>query len=207
VLRLRERQRRNFLATLILSQGIPMLLGGDEMGRTQKGNNNGYCQDSEISWFDWDLVNGNQDLLDFTRELIYFRRQHPVFRRRKWFQGQAIRGTGISDIAWFNPDGSEMTDEQWDVGYAKSIGVFLDGNQIPSPGPQGQRIKDDSFLLFFNAHYETIEFTLPTCLQDREWTVVIDTKEPRFIQEEKVYKDSEAVPVAARSLVLLCCPQ
>ncbi len=208
VLQLRERQRRNMLATLILSQGIPMLLGGDEMGRTQKGNNNGYCQDSEISWFNWDLVNGNQDLLDFTRELIYFRRQHPVFRRRKWFQGQAIRGTGISDIAWFNPDGTEMTDEQWDVGYAKSIGVFLDGNQIPSPGPQGQRIKDDSFLLFFNAHYETLEFTLPTCLQEREWSVVIDTKEPRFIQEEKIYKDSEAVvPVAARAIVVLRSPE
>jgi glycogen operon protein len=208
VLQLRERQRRNMLATLILSQGIPMLLGGDEMGRTQKGNNNGYCQDSEISWFNWDLVNGNQDLLDFTRELIYFRRQHPVFRRRKWFQGQAIRGTGISDIAWFNPDGTEMTDEQWDVGYAKSIGVFLDGNQIPSPGPQGQRIKDDSFLLFFNAHYETLEFTLPTCLQEREWSVVIDTKEPRFIQEEKIYKDSEVVvPVAARSIVVLRSPE
>ncbi|MBD0345674.1 MAG: glycogen debranching protein GlgX [Coleofasciculus sp. Co-bin14] len=206
VLQLREQQRRNMLTTLILSQGIPMLLGGDEMGRSQKGNNNGYCQDSEISWFDWDLVNGNQDLLDFTRELIYLRRQHPVFRRRKWFQGQAIRGQGISDIAWFNPDGSQMTDEQWDVGYAKSIGVFLDGNQIPSPGPQGQRIKDDSFLLFFNAHYETLEFTLPTCLQEREWTVVIDTKEPRFIQEEKIYKDSEAVvPVAARSIVVLRC--
>jgi isoamylase len=207
VLRLRERQRRNMLATLILSQGIPMLLGGDEMGRTQKGNNNGYCQDSEISWFDWDLPESNEELLDFTRELIYFRRQHPVFRRRKWFQGQAIRGTGISDIAWFNTDGTEMTDEQWDVGYAKSIAVFLDGDQIPSPGPQGQRIKDDSFLLFFNAHYETIEFTLPAALQDREWTLVIDTKEPRFIQEEKVYKDSEAVPVAARSLVVLCSPE
>jgi glycogen operon protein len=207
VLQLRERQRRNFLATLILSQGIPMLLGGDEMGRTQKGNNNGYCQDSEISWFDWDLVSGNEDLLDFTRELIFFRRQHPVFRRRKWFQGQAIRGAGISDIAWFNPDGTQMSDEQWDVGYAKSIGVFLDGDQIPSPGPQGQRISDDSFLLFFNAHYEMIEFTLPTGLCDREWSVVIDSKEPRFIQEEKIYKDSDVVPVAARSLVVLRCPE
>jgi isoamylase len=166
VLRLREQQRRNMLATLILSQGIPMLLGGDEMGRTQKGNNNGYCQDSEISWFNWDLVEGNEELLDFTRELIYFRRQHPVFRRRKWFQGQAIHGKSISDIAWFNPDGTEMTDEEWEVGYAKSIAVFLDGGQIPSPGPQGQRISDDSFLLFFNAHYETIEFAL--CVWVRE---------------------------------------
>jgi glycogen operon protein len=203
VLLLREKQRRNFLATLILSQGIPMLLGGDEMGRSQKGNNNGYCQDSEISWFDWDLVTGNEDLLNFTRELIYFRRQHPVFRRRKWFQGQSIRGKGISDIAWFNPDGSEMTDEEWDIGYAKSIGVFLDGGQIPSPGPQGQRISDDSFILFFNAHYETIEFALPDGLSTKEWSVVIDTKEPRFLQDEKVYTGSQAVPVVARTLVVL----
>lgn len=203
VLQLREQQRRNFLVTLILSQGIPMLLGGDEMGRSQRGNNNGYCQDSEISWFDWDLVTGNQDLLDFTRELIYFRRQHPVFRRRKWFQGRAIRGSGISDIVWFNPDGSEMTDEQWDIGYAKSIGVFLDGNQIPSPGPQGQRISDDSFLLFFNAHYETLEFTLPSQLGEQDWVKVIDTKEPRFVQDEIVFTKGQAVPVTERSVVLL----
>lgn len=205
VLQLREQQRRNFLVTLILSQGIPMLLGGDEMGRSQMGNNNGYCQDSEISWFDWDLVTGNQDLLDFTRELIYLRRQHPVFRRRKWFQGRAIHGAGISDIAWFNPDGSHMTDEQWEIGYAKSIGVFLDGNQIPSPGPQGQRISDDSFLLFFNAHYETMEFTLPSELEEKQWAKVIDTKEPRFVQEEIVFTKGQAVPVTERSLVVLRC--
>ena len=205
VLQLREQQRRNFLVTLILSQGIPMLLGGDEMGRSQKGNNNGYCQDSEISWFDWELVSGNQDLLDFTRELIYLRRQHPVFRRRKWFQGRAIHGAGISDIAWFNPDGSHMTDEQWEIGYAKSIGVFLDGNQIPSPGPQGQRISDDSFLLFFNAHYETMEFTLPSELEEKQWVKVIDTKEPRFVQEEIVFTKGQAVPVTERSLVVLRC--
>jgi glycogen operon protein len=205
VLQLREQQRRNFLVTLILSQGIPMLLGGDEMGRSQKGNNNGYCQDSEISWFDWELVSGNQDLLDFTRELIYLRRQHPVFRRRKWFQGRAIHGAGISDIAWFNPDGSHMTDEQWEIGYAKSIGVFLDGNQIPSPGPQGQRISDDSFLLFFNAHYETMEFTLPSELEEKQWSKVIDTKEPRFVTEEIVFTKGQAVPVTERSLVVLRC--
>jgi glycogen operon protein len=146
VLELRERLRRNFLATLMLSQGIPMLVGGDEIGRTQKGNNNAYCQDNEISWFDWELPQGNQDLVNFARELIYFRKQHPVFRRRKWFQGRPIHGKGISDIAWFNPDGSDMTEEQWDVGYAKSVAVFLDGNQLPSVGPKGERISDDNFL-------------------------------------------------------------
>lgn len=203
VLQLRERQRRNFLVTLMLSQGIPMILGGDEMGRTQHGNNNGYCQDSEISWFNWDLVEGNTDLLDFTRELIYFRRQHPVFRRRKWFQGQAIHGSGVSDIMWFNPDGSEMDQEQWEIGYAKSMGVFLNGNMIPSPGKQGQRISDDSFLIFLNAHYETLEFNLPQGMQDNQWALVIDTKEPRFIQEESIYTGDRTVPVTARSLVLL----
>ncbi|MBE9169036.1 glycogen debranching protein GlgX [Pleurocapsales cyanobacterium LEGE 06147] len=203
VLQLRNRQRRNFLVTLMLSQGIPMLLSGDELGFSQKGNNNAYCQDNEISWRDWNLEKSNEDLVNFTRELVYFRHQHPVFRRRKWFQGQAIHGQGVSDIAWFNPDGHEMTGEQWEVGYAKAIGVFLDGNQIPSVGSKGERISDDSFLLFFNAHYETIEFTLPICMQDRKWVIVIDTKEPRFVQEERVYTGDRAVPVVARSLVVL----
>lgn len=205
VLQLRERQRRNFLATLMLSQGIPMLLGGDEIGRSQMGNNNAYCQDSEISWFHWNLRQENEDLVNFVRELIYFRRQHPVFRRRKWFQGQAIHGQGVSDIAWFNPDGSEMTDEQWNCGDAKAIAVFLDGDQIPSPGPRGERISDDSFILFFNAHFETIEFCLPTVfeLDKRQWAVVIDTKEPRFLTDEKTYTNGDTAPVAARSLLVL----
>lgn len=203
VLQLREQQRRNFLTTLMLSQGIPMLLGGDEMGRTQRGNNNGYCQDNELSWFDWNLPKGNADLLKFTSQLIYLRRQHPVFRRRKWFQGRAIHGSGITDIAWFNADGGEMTDEQWEVGYAKTLGVFLNGQEIPARGPKGERIVDDDFLLFFNAHYEMVEFTLPEGLRDRQWGVVIDTKEPRFLNEEQVFTDTQAVPVTARSLVVL----
>ncbi|MEW6494858.1 MAG: glycogen debranching protein GlgX, partial [Cyanobacteriota bacterium] len=203
VLQLREKQRRNFLATLMLSQGVPMLLGGDEMGRTQWGNNNAYCQDSEISWFDWDLAQGNADLLKFTSELIYFRRQHPVFHRRKWFQGRAIRGSGVSDIGWFNPDGGEMTQEQWDVGYAKSLGVFLNGQEITAVGPRGERIIDDDFILFFNAHYETIEFTLPSGLEDKKWAVVIDTKQPRFLNGENVFTGNQAVPVTPRSLVVL----
>lgn len=203
VRQLRERQRRNFLTTLMLSQGIPMLVAGDEIGRTQKGNNNAYCHDDEISWLHWELEKCNEDLVNFSRELIFFRRQHPVFRRRKWFQGRPIYGKGISDIAWFNPDGSEMTDEQWEAGYAKAIGMFLDGNQIPSVGPKGERISDDSFLLFFNAHYETLEFALPTAMRQAEWQVVIDTKEPRFMQDEKLYTGFQTVPVVARSMVVL----
>jgi isoamylase len=203
VLQLREQQRRNYLATLILSQGIPMLLGGDELGRSQCGNNNAYCQDNELSWFDWNLAVGNADLLKFTSELIYFRRQHPVFRRRKWFQGRAIRGWGVTDIGWFNPDGEQMTEEQWQVGFSKSLGVFLNGKEIPAVGPRGERIVDDDFLLFFNAHYETIEFTLPTELRDMPWAAAIDTKQPRLLNEEQVFTGEQAVPVTGRSLVVL----
>jgi len=203
VLQLRERQRRNFLTTLMLSQGIPMMLHGDEIGRTQGGNNNAYCQDNDISWLDWDLKEANEDLLNFTRELIYFRRQHPVFRRRKWFQGQAIHGSGVTDIGWYNPDGTDMTQEQWDVGYAKSMSVFLNGNKIPSPGPQGQRISDDSFILFFNAHYETIEFVLPADFQAQTWVMEIDTQKPRFITQTQTFTGNQAVPVVGRSIVVL----
>ncbi|WP_239033144.1 hypothetical protein [Leptothermofonsia sichuanensis] len=189
------------MTTLMLSQGIPMLLGGDELGRTQGGNNNPYCQDNEISWFDWELQQANEDLVNFCRELVFFRRQHPVFRRRKWFQGQAIRG--VADIGWYNPDGSEMTPEQWDIGYTKSIAVFLNGNKIPSPGPQGQKISDDDFLLFFNAHWETIEFALPANFQNHEWAMVIDTEEPRFIQDERLVTGEQSIPVVGRSVVVL----
>jgi isoamylase len=203
VLQLREQQRRNFLTTLMLSQGVPMLLGGDEIGRTQGGNNNAYCQDNKVSWFDWQLAEGNEDLMNFCRELIFFRRQHPVFRRRKWFQGQAIHGFGVTDISWHNPDGTEMTQEQWDAGHIKSIGVFLNGNQIPSPGSQGERISDDDFLMFFNAHYETIEFRLPEPLQASPWSVVIDTQAPRFILEEQLVTEDQTIPVVARSLMVL----
>ncbi|MGI0487529.1 glycogen debranching protein GlgX [Pantanalinema rosaneae CENA516] len=201
ILQLREQQKRNFLTTLMLSQGIPMIVSGDELQRTQKGNNNAYCQDNDISWLNWELQDQREDFINFCRELIYFRRQHPVFRRRKWFQGQAIRG--VPDIGWYNPDGGEMTQEQWEIGYIKSIAVFLNGNRIPSPGPQGQRISDDSFLLLFNAYWETIEFTLPSEFQNDEWSMVIDTKEPRFIQDERLFTGTQAVPVTGRSMVVL----
>ncbi|MDZ8024032.1 MAG: glycogen debranching protein GlgX [Nostoc sp. DedQUE01] len=203
VIRLRERQRRNFLATLMLSQGIPMLLGGDEIGCTQKGNNNAYCQDNEISWRDWGLQKSNAELLDFTRELINFRHQHPVFRRRKWFQGRPIHGFGISDIGWFNADGTEMTEKQWLISYAKVMGIFLNGEGIVTPGSRGERIIDESFLLFFNAHYEMIEFTLPDVFNDRKWEMVINTDEPRFVRPGKFITSYQTVPVIERSLMVL----
>ncbi|MGB3508909.1 MAG: glycogen debranching protein GlgX [Microcoleaceae cyanobacterium] len=203
VLKLRNRQRRNFLVTLMLSQGVPMLLSGDEIGRTQKGNNNAYCQDNEIAWLDWDLQEENSALLDFARQLIYFRRQHPIFRRRKWFLGRAIHGSGVSDVGWYNPDGGEMTEDQWNAGFAKAIGIFLNGEEIPATGERGERIIDDSFLILFNAHYETLEFTIPPGIQDRKWVVTIDTNKPRFIEAGKYYTDDIPIPVMERSIVVL----
>ena len=203
ILQLRNRQRRNFLVTLMLSQGVPMLLGGDEIGRSQGGNNNAYCQDSEISWFDWDLPEENAALLDFSGQLIYFRRQHPTFRRRKWFLGRAIHGSSVKDIGWFNPDGGDMTEDQWMAGYTKAIGIFLNGEEIATPGVEGERVMDESFFICFNAHYEMIEFTLPPGLQDREWLVVIDTDKPRFVEEEISYTEDKPIPVTARSVMVL----
>ncbi|HVA74961.1 MAG TPA: glycogen debranching protein GlgX [Acidimicrobiales bacterium] len=177
---LRLRQCRSFLATLLLSQGVPMLLGGDELGRTQRGNNNAYCQDNEISWYDWSNV--DQELLDWTRALIALRRQHPVFRRRRFFQGRPVRGRRpddkLPDIGWFRPDGQEMTDQDWEVGYAKSLGVFLNGGAIPDPDPHGRPIVDDSFFLIFNSWENELDFNLPEARWAAQWEVVLDTAGP-----------------------------
>jgi isoamylase len=198
----RARQQRNFLATLFLSQGIPMLLGGDEMGRTQGGNNNAYCQDNEISWFDWEHVDG--DLLEFTARLIAFRREHPVFRRRRWFLGTRIRGEGVRDIGWFRPDGELMSDEDWSHGFAKSLGVFLNGDAIPSLDPRGERVTDDSFHVLFNGHYEPLPFRLPGRPEWGErWKKVLDTNEPVPREEGEIHEAGGEVPVAARGVVVL----
>lgn len=199
---LRERQKRNFLVTLMLSQGVPMLVGGDEIGRTQKGNNNAYCQDNEVSWFDWTLRDENVALLGFARSLMEFRRRHPVFRRRKWFQGRAVFGEA-GDIGWFNADGAEMTPEQWQDGLAKSICVFLNGAGIPSPGPRGEAVVDDSFLVMFNAHSEELPFTVPAATFGEAWAVEIDTDEPIVEEEARIHKAGEEIAVEGRSVVVL----
>jgi glycogen operon protein len=199
VLDLRAKQRRNFLATLLLSQGIPMILGGDEMGRTQQGNNNAYCQDNEISWYDWDHEEGA--LVAFTQRLIALRRDHPVFRRREYFQGRALHGGGVDDVAWFRPDGTEMSEDDWQEGYAKSMSVFLNGEAIPSPDSRGDRIVDESFLVLFNAHYEPIEFTLPEERFGKRWIRTVDTADT-LAEGDQVDADQK-VPVDARSLVVL----
>ncbi|MDQ3304928.1 MAG: glycogen debranching protein GlgX [Actinomycetota bacterium] len=204
ILALRARQQRNFLATILLSQGVPMLLGGDELGRTQGGNNNGYCQDNEISWYDWDEV--DEPLLEFTRWLMQFRRDHPVFRQRRWFQGRPIRGKGLADIAWFRTDGEEMSDDDWH-GSAPSLGMFLNGDAIASPDARGEHVPDDSFIALFSAHFQPVTFVLPKLWGDC-WEVVLDTAQPLppvLVPEIDipVHKPGEPVVVTSRSLVLL----
>jgi glycogen operon protein len=197
VLELRGRQRRNFMATLLLSQGIPMIVGGDEQARSQGGNNNAYCQDNEVSWFDWEAADGA--MIAYTQRLIELRRQHPVFRRRRYFQGQALYGQD-ADIAWFRPDGMEMTEHDWRSGFAKSMGVFLNGDAIPDPGPRGEQITDDSFLLLFNAHHERLNFVLPGSV-GTAWVSVVDTFDA--LAEGERYKRGDVRKVEGRSLVVL----
>ncbi len=176
VLALRARQQRNFLMTLLLSQGVPMLLGGDERGRTQQGNNNTYAQDNELSWVDWEQC--DDDLVAFTRALVAFRRRHPSFRRRGWFVGSSVRGTQLSDIGWFRPDGEEMTEDDWTVAYARAMAVFLNGRGLHYPDALGRPIVDDDFYVLFNAHHEPLSFALPASLRDRPWQVAFDTANP-----------------------------
>jgi len=195
----RKSQQRNFLTALFLSQGVPMLLGGDEMGRTQRGNNNAYCQDNEVSWVDWSGIDG--DLLDFTRWLIAFRREHPNFRRRRWFQGRAIRGT--PDIGWFRPDGRSMTNKDWDVWHARTLGVFMNGRAIPSRDEQGRQIVDESFMLLFNAHHEAIDWLIPRPY-GQSWALVLDTAALRPEPEPRAV--TRRVTTRARSLMLLRSP-
>ena len=200
VLALRAQQRRNLLATLFLSQGVPMLLAGDELGRTQRGNNNGYCQDNEVSWFDW--LDADHELLAFTRQLIALRSSHPVMRRRRWFEGRSIRGSELNDIGWFRPDGSEMTDGDWRAPAARGLGVYLNGDAIESRDLQGYKLHDHSFFLLLNAHAEPIEFQLPPTAAAERWARVFDTTQSSFDPLPGPEMGRE-IAVAARSIVLL----
>jgi len=208
VLEIRARQQRNFAATLFLSQGVPMLLGGDEFGRTQQGNNNAYCQDNELSWLNWDLQPEQKDFLVFVQRLIAFRKEHPIFQRRDWFQGREIHGSGVHDISWFNTDGSQVSDEDWHEAEAKSIGIFLNGEEIPSPDRRGNRIFDDSFLILFNAQAEAQTFIIPKPLkEDRAWQITIDTKTAEGFVDPPTDVVGDAVVVGGRSLMLLMHPR
>jgi len=205
IVRLRQRQLRNFLTTLLLSQGVPMIRGGDEAGQSQRGNNNAYCQDNELSWYDWD--GADQALIGFTRELVRLRSEHPVFCRRRWFQGRPIRGNDVSDIGWFTPGGTEMSEQDWQAGFAKSLGVFLNGNAAPTVDERGRRVVDDSFYLMFNAHSDAVEFVLPERAWGEHWTVTLDTNElPDHVDVSMPGRQlaaQEHLHVQAWSLVLL----
>ncbi|OBB92443.1 glycogen debranching protein GlgX [Mycobacterium sp. 852002-30065_SCH5024008] len=203
IMELRCRQMRNFWATLMLSQGTPMIAHGDELGRTQDGNNNVYCQDSELSWMDWSLADKNSDLLAFARKVSTLRKHHPVFRRRRFFEGEPIRtGEEVRDIAWLNPSSREMTHEDWDESIHKCVAVFLNGEAITAPNARGERVVDDSFLLCFNAGEEPVEFVMPNDDYAQEWTVELDTNHPGGDADQLV-KPEEKVSLPGRSLLVL----
>ncbi|MEL6603762.1 MAG: glycogen debranching protein GlgX [Cyanobacteria bacterium J06614_10] len=207
ILALRAQQRRNYLTTLMLSQGVPMILGGDEMGRSTKGNNNTYCQDNELSWFDWNIAPEEKTFLDFSRRLIEFRRAHPIFSRHQWFFGRELHGSGVVDIGWFHPDGTTIDDPEWHDSSTKALSIFLNGAEIPNLDMRGKRILDDSYLLLFNPSAEPLEFAIPESIETKQWKVLIDTHESTgFVASGKIYEQGHAVPVAAQALMVLDCP-
>ncbi|HSL16490.1 MAG TPA: glycogen debranching protein GlgX [Methylomirabilota bacterium] len=206
VLELRARQRRNFLATLLLSQGVPMLLAGDEMLRTQHGNNNAYCQDNELSWLDWQLDAEARALLELTSRLIALRRRHKVFRRRSFFQGRSLKGAEVKDIEWLDPSGREMSDRDWRQASARCLGVRLNGRAIKETDRRGLPIVDDDFLLLLNAHHESIQFTIPAREPAEEWTVLVDTRAPGGGPFAERFVSGGSYPLLDRSLVLLVHP-
>ncbi len=203
VLGLRERQKRNFLATLLLSQGVPMLLGGDEIGRTQQGNNNAYCQDNEIGWVDWKLDKRRRDLLAFTAHVIALRRQHPVLRRRQFFYGRRIRGSEVKDLAWFRPDGKEMSEEDWTNPQTRCLGLRLAGDAIEEVDIQGDRIADDTLLILLNGHHEALPFTLPAHRPGVKWELLLDTRTPEGRRLHRPMKGGDVYSLESRCIALL----
>lgn len=204
IIELRERQKRNFLTLLFLSQGVPMLCGGDELGRTQKGNNNAYCQDNKISWFDWNLDHTQRELLAFVRSLIALRKKHPVLRRRRFFQGRHIRGSEVKDLSWFRPDGKEMTDEDWNAGYSKSLTLRLAGDAIGETDAKGRPIVDDTLLILLNAHHTPLSFTLPAHKSGIRWCPLLDTALTGGTEKPvTILKGGEHYDMEARSIAVL----
>ncbi|WP_409014844.1 glycogen debranching protein GlgX [Dyadobacter aurulentus] len=200
---LRNKQKRNFLTTLFLSQGVPMLVAGDEFGRTQNGNNNAYCQDNEISWIDWQKV--DHDLLAFTKGLIWFCKSHPSFQRRRWFQGLPVTGSDIEDIRWYSPEGQIMPDEDWENGFAKSMGVYLNGKGIRCVNYDGKRLTDDSFYIIFNAHDGPLDYILPPDKCGDPWHKVIDTSDAFIGEDGESFTQGSSISVQGRSVLVLKC--
>jgi isoamylase len=201
ILELRERQKRNLIATLLLSEGVSMLFAGDELSHTKGGNNNTYCQDNELTWLNWDLDERKQKFLDFVRKCTRIWREQPVLQRRKFFQGRALRGSGIKDISFFDLSGQEMTDQQWGEPNARSIGIRLAGDEIGDHDERGEPIRGDTLLLLFNSHWEELPFTLPAAREEHVWETMLDTARPE--EGCKVYKPGERFPLFGRSVAVL----
>jgi glycogen operon protein len=197
---LRDRQVRNFLATLLLSQGVPMISHGDEVGRTQHGNNNAYCQDNETTWIDWNLDAQKRTLLECTSKLVHFRLSQPALRRRKYFQGRSIRGGGIKDVAWLAPNGQEMTDEAWNADFVRSIGMLLSGSAIEEIDERGEPIFGDTLLVLLNGHHEKVPFTLPALDNDQHWMRVLDTFDAHA--GHRGYRPGLRYPLQGRSVAV-----
>jgi isoamylase len=201
VIELRERQRRNLMATLLLSVGVPMISGGDEMGRTQGGNNNAYCQDNETSWTNWELAPSDRDFLDFTRRLIRIWKENPVLRRRKFFQGRRIRGAEVQDIAWLDASGREMTDHMWNAQEVRRLGVRLNGDAIYEINERGEPIVGDTLILLLNADKEPVSFVLPSRTPEERWETLIDTADPWLLSRR--LRAGDRYQLQARSMVVL----
>jgi glycogen operon protein len=212
----RERQKRNFLLTLLLSQGVPMLTAGDEMSRTQGGNNNAYCQDNEISWLHWDLDEKKQALIDFTADLIALRRAHPNLRRRKFFQDRQISPTksrmqkvdnlDVQDITWFRPDGHEMTEDEWNAGWVRCLGLRLSGRTLSDVNEEGEVLKDDTYLICLNPHHQNIPFRLPDCTKSCTWELLIDTRNATSGEAKRIAQNEPYDLLAHSALVLREAP-
>jgi glycogen operon protein len=202
IMKLRERQKRNLMATLLLSQGVPMLSGGDEIGRSQRGNNNAYCQDNAISWYQWELTDAQRAFYQFTRHLIRLIRAYPVLRRRKFFHGRRLRGSETKDIAWFSPTGQEMTDAEWTAETVRYLGVRLAGDAIDETDERGQPVRSDTLLLLLNAHHDAIPFTLPAHVPGARWILIFDTAEERIDQRVQPLRSETVYQLAGRSLAL-----
>jgi len=196
---LRARQVRNFFATLLLSQGVPMISHGDEIGRTQRGNNNAYCQDNDLTWIDWNRTDEQKSLCEFVARLVRFRRDQPALRRRKYFQGRSIRGGGVKDLVWLAPDGQEMNDDAWNADFVRAIGMLLAGNAIEETGDRGEPITGDTLLVLLNAHSEKVAFTLPPLAATKQWQRVFDTT--HAAAGERGYKPGSRYPLQGRSVV------
>ncbi len=203
IVELRRRQQRNFLTTLLLSQGVPMLLGGDELARTQGGNNNAWCQDNEISWFDWELDEPRMQLLEWTKRLIALRKAHPVFRRTRFLEGQNGGAGGLPDVWWFRPDGRRMTIRDWEDPGGRALGVFLNGERLQDLTPWGEPERDDSFLLMFNAHFEPVTFRIPARRFGARWVLELATAEPGLEAGSRAFAARDEVPLIERSIVVL----